>query len=90
MKMRDFVILILLSALVAPPHSVAERLIELNDGGMLLIRTDGNMVHRDPAGHRVRMRDGESMEAMDGLHYAMKNDPAWRQIIQETSKNPNS
>jgi len=86
--MRDLVILILLSALATPPHAVAERVIELKSGGTLLIRTDGNMVHRDPAGHRVRMRDGEPMEAMDGFRYAMKNDPAWRRIIRETSVNP--
>jgi len=88
--MRDFVILMLLSALPAPPHSAAERRIELNDGGALLIHRGGTMVHRDSAGNRVRMRDGEPMETKDGLRYAMKNDPAWRQIIQEASQNPRS
>ena len=88
--MRDFVILILLSVLAAPPHAAAERVIELKEGGTLLVRTDGSMVHRDAAGRRVAMRDGEPMEAWDGLRHVMKNDAAWRQIIQEESLNPKS
>lgn len=86
--MRDMVILILLSALGAAPQTAAERVIELKDGGTLLVRTDGNMVHRDAAGRRVPMRDGEPMEAWDGLRYAMKNDFAWRQTNREPALNP--
>lgn len=88
--MRDLVILMLLSALGAPPHSAAERIIQLKDGGTLLVRTDGNMVHRDASGRRVPMRDGEPMETWDGSRQVMQNDPAWRQIIEKRSLSPMS
>lgn len=87
--MREMVILMLLSVLGAAPQTAAERVIELKNGETLLVRTDGNMVHRDAAGRRVAMRDGEPMEAWDGLRYVMKSDPAWRQII-EGSPGPKS
>ncbi len=88
--MRDMLVLMLLSALGAAPQTAAERVIELKDGGTLLVRTDGNMVHRDAAGRRVPMRDGEPMEAWDGMRHMMKNDPAWRQIIKRESLIPMS
>jgi len=88
--MRDMVVLMLLSVLGAAPQTAAERLIELKDGGTLLVRTDGNMVHRDARGRRVAMRDGEPMEAWDGFRHVMKNDSAWRQIIKQQSLNPMS
>ena len=87
--MRDMLVLMLLSALGAAPQTAAERVIELKNGDTLLVRTDGNMVHRDAAGRRVPMRDGEPMEAWDGSRHVMKSDPAWRQII-EGSPSPKS
>lgn len=86
--MRDLVILMLLSVLGVPPHSMAERIIQLKDGGTLLVRTDGNMVHRDASGRRVPMRDGDPMEAWDGSRELMQNDPAWRQMIEKRSLSP--
>ena len=86
--MRELVLVTLLGVLAGPPFAVAERLAVLKDGGTLLIRTDGTMLHRDAAGRRLRMHDGEPMEARDGSKYTMKNDPAWRQFIQQGSLNP--
>ena len=85
--MRELMIVVLLSALSASP-SMADQTIQLKDGGILVIRENGDMVHRDAVGNRVRMRDGEQMEAKDGTRYRMRNDPNWRQFLLKGSLNP--
>jgi len=86
--MRDLMIVILLSLLGVSP-SPADKRIELKDGGVLVVRKTGDVVHHDAAGNRVRMRDGEPMEAKDGTRYRMKNDSSRRQFSLEDSLNPN-
>lgn len=71
-----------------PATKGTRQVIELKDGGTLVLRPDGTMYHVDAAGTRVRMRDGVVMEAMDGTRYTMKNDAIWRQITERGSLNP--
>lgn len=85
--MRDLMIVILLGLLSASPFP-ADQAIELKDGGVLLIRKGGDMVHRDAVGNRVRMPDGELMEAKDGTRYRMHNHPTGRQLTLDDSPNP--
>ena len=86
--MRELVLVSLQEKLAGPPYAVAERPIALKDGRTLAIRSDGNMVHRDAAGRRVGMCDGEPMEARHGFRYAMNNDPAWQKFMQQGSLIP--
>lgn len=58
-----------------------EQTIALKDGGKLTIKKDGNMVHLDAGGKRLKMRDNVVMEAKDGTKLMMKNDALWKQII---------
>lgn len=85
---RRIALLIALAASTVAIHAAEERVVVLKDGGALTIRPNGNMVHVDAAGHRVRMRDGVTMEAKDGARYVMRNDLAWKQFIEKGSLNP--
>ncbi len=78
------------TAATAPttPAKVPEGGIALKEGGTLLIGRNGVTYHMDAGGHRVRMRDGQSMEAMDGATYVMKNDAVWRSITEKGTLHP--
>jgi hypothetical protein len=67
----------------------AARVVALDDGGTLLIRGNGTMVHENAAGDRVRMRDGVAMRGKDGARYSMKNDPIWKKITETGTLHPN-
>lgn len=86
--MRALMVGIALGVLGTPVWAAQERAVDLKDGGTLVIRENGDMVHVDCAGNRARMRDGGLMEGKDGTRFVMKNDPAWRQILQKGSLNP--
>jgi hypothetical protein len=62
--------------------------IPLKDGGKLIINKDGTTYHVDAAGKRVRMRDGVSMEGVDGTRYMMKNDVIWKAITEKGTLHP--
>lgn len=66
----------------------AATMIELKDGGRVFVQKDGTMVHLDAAGNRVRMRDGQVMEAKDGSKIMMKNNAIWKQIIEHGTLKP--
>ncbi len=70
------------------PVDDAEGTIALKDGGKLVIRKDGTTYHTDAKGRRVRMRDGATMEAMDGTRYMMKNDAIWKTITEKGTLHP--
>ena len=46
------------------------------------------MVHLDAAGNRVRMRDGQVIEAKDGSKIMMKNNAIWKQITEHGTLKP--
>lgn len=77
-----------------PPTSASvtakapEGAIPLKDGGSLVIGKDGVTYHLDKNGKRVRMRDGQMMEATDGTKYMMKNDAIWRAITEKGTLHP--
>ena len=82
------------SAAAAEP-SVKEKLVvqgnvvELKDGGTIVIDKDGKTYHADAAGKRVRMKDGVVMEGKDGHRYLHKNDVIWKQITEKGTMAPN-
>jgi len=66
-----------------------EKVIELKDGGKIVLQKDGKTFHADSAGKRVRMKDGVAMEGKDGQKYLMKNDALWKQITEKGTLAPN-
>ncbi len=66
----------------------ADTQVALKGGGRLVLRKDGTTYHEDAAGNRVRMRDGVTMEAVDGTRYVMKNDAVWRTITEKGTLHP--
>ncbi|MBA3903711.1 MAG: hypothetical protein C0522_08575 [Rhodocyclaceae bacterium] len=85
--MRKF-ILPLLMLFSLPAFAAEEQTIELKDGGRVMVKKDGTMVHIDAAGNRVKMRDGGIMEARDGTKLMMKNNAIWKQITEKGTLNP--
>lgn len=85
--MRKFILpLLMLFSLSA--FAAEEQTIELKDGGRIMVKKDGTMVHIDAAGNRVKMRDGGVMEARDGTKFMMKNNAIWKQITEKGTLNP--
>ena len=73
---------------ISAPAAPLEGGIPLKDGGRLYLGQHGVTYHFDAAGHRVRMRDGQVMEAADGTRYVMKNDAVWRTITERGTLHP--
>jgi ketosteroid isomerase-like protein len=65
------------------------RIVELADGGSILLGEDGHTYHTDAAGKRVRMKDGIVMTAKDGSKILHKNDAIWKQITEKGTMAPN-
>jgi hypothetical protein len=63
-------------------------IVELKDGGKVYVQKDGSMVHLDAAGSRVKMRDGQMMEAKDGSKIMMKNNAIWKKITEQGTLSP--
>lgn len=66
-----------------------KRIVELADGGSIMIDKAGMTYHVDAKGKRVRMKDGVVMEGKDGAKYLHKNDALWRQITEKGTLAPN-
>jgi hypothetical protein len=66
----------------------AGQVIELKDGGKIVIEKQGSMVHLDAAGNRVRMKDGQVMEAKDGSKLMMKNNAIWKTLTEHGTLKP--
>lgn len=64
------------------------QVIELKDGGKIVIEKQGTMVHLDAAGNRVRMKDGQVMEAKDGSKLMMKNNALWKTLTEHGTLKP--
>jgi len=56
--------------------------------GRLWVQKDSTMVHVDAAENRVRMKDGQTMEAKDGSKIMMKNNAIWKQITEHGTLKP--
>ena len=90
----------LISALLSFPSFAADpvvkeklivqgNVVELKDGGTIVLEKDGKTYHADANGKRVRMKDGVVMEGKDGRKYLHKNDVIWQQISEKGTMAPN-
>jgi len=61
------------------------RVIELKDGGQVVLRADGTMSHYDAAGLPVAMPEGSMMTARDGKRVMMKDASLWREIVDRAA-----
>ena len=64
------------------------QVIELKDGGKIILEKKGTMIHLDAAGNRVKMKDGRVMEAKDGSKVMMKNTAIWKTITEHGTLKP--
>ena len=80
-----------MAAEVAPREKllVQANVVELADGGTIVIDKEGRTYHRDAKGKRVRMKDGVVMEGKDGRKYMHRNDVVWQQITEKGTMAPN-
>jgi len=67
----------------------AKKVVELADGGEIVIDKEGRTYHTDAKGKRVRMKDGVVMQGKDGANYLHKNDAIWKQITEKGTLAPN-
>jgi hypothetical protein len=89
MRKLTFPILLLAfagAAFAADP--VAGEIIELKDGGKIIMEKKGTMIHLDAAGKRVKMKEGKVMEAKDGSKVMMKNNAIWKTITEHGTLKP--
>jgi hypothetical protein len=66
-----------------------KKVVDLADGGSIVIDKNGRTYHTDAAGKRVRMRDNVVMTGTDGTKYLHKNDVIWKQITEKGTLAPN-
>lgn len=66
-----------------------QKVVELADGGSIVLGKDRKTYHTDAAGKRVRMKDGVVMKGKDGATYLHKNDAIWKQITEKGTMAPN-
>jgi len=59
-----------------------DRVVELRDGGRVVLRVDGTMDHYDAAGLRIAMPEGTEMIAKGGNRLIMKEGALWREIVE--------
>lgn len=85
--MRKFVIPLLMM-LSLSVFAAEEQTILLKDGGKVMVKKDGTMVHIDAASNRVKMRNNVIMVAKDGSQLMMKNDAIWKTITEKGTLNP--
>lgn len=80
-------LVLLASLLVVAPVGSAQsggkdRVVELKDGGRVVLRVDGTMDHYDAAGLRIAMPEGTEMIAKGGNRLMMKEGALWREIVE--------
>lgn len=78
----------LLMMLSLSGFAAEDQTIQLKDGGKVMVKKDGTMVHIDAAGNRVKMRNNVIMDAKDGSQLMMKNDAIWKTITEKGTLNP--
>jgi len=59
-----------------------ERVIDLKDGGQVVLRVDGTMSHYDASGIPVAMPEGGVMTTKDGTRIMMKGTSLWQETIE--------
>ena len=62
----------------APP----KRVIELKDGGQVVLRADGTMSHYDASGVPVAMPEGTVMTTKGGTRIMMKGASLWQETVE--------
>lgn len=86
--MRSWLLALGLALTVASAWAQAgakDRVIDLADGGTIVLRADGAMAHYDATGSPIDMKEGELMIARDGTRITMKDDALWRQIVERAA-----
>ena len=86
--MRKFLLPIFLLAFAGAVFAAEPQTIELKDGGKIVVEAKGTMIHVDPAGNRVKMKDGKVMTAKDGSKLMMKNNAIWKTITEHGTLKP--
>ena len=64
-----------------------KRVIELKDGGQVVLRADGTMSHYDASGVLVAMPEGSVMITKDGTRIMMKDASLWQETIELAAAN---
>lgn len=86
--MLKFIIIHLLMMFSLSGFAAEEQTVQLKDGGKVMVKKDGTMVHIDAAGNRVKMRNNVIMDVKDGSRLMMKNDAIWKTITEKGTLNP--
>ena len=81
-------LLLALASATFAAEPVPGQVIDLKDGGKIVIEKNGTMAHLDAAGKRVIMRDGVIMEGKDGSKLMMKNNEIWKTISTHGTLKP--
>lgn len=98
--MKPVVVASLIAVLLVAPTSFAaegtkdsqklvvegKKVVDLADGGSIVIDKDGNTYHVEANGKRSRMKDGVVMEGKDGTKYLHKNDIMWKPITEKGTR----
>lgn len=66
----------------------AAQVIDLKDGGKVVLMKDGSMAHYDAGGNRIKMKDGHEMQAKDGSKVMMKNNAIWKTVTEHGTLKP--
>jgi hypothetical protein len=93
--MRKFTLPILLlafagAALAADPPRPAGDVIELKDGGKIVMEKKGTMVRFDAAGNRVKVKNGTVLIAKDDSKVIMKNTATGKTLSEKGTLKPGS
>ena len=86
--MKKLSLPIVLLAFSGAAFAATPQIIELKNGGKIVVEAKGTMIHTDAAGKRVKMKDGKMMEAKDGHMLMMKNNAIWKTITEHGTLKP--
>lgn len=63
-----------------------KKVVELADGGSIIIDKEGRTYHVEANGRRSLMKDGVVMVGKDGMKYLHKNDIMWKPITEKGTR----
>ena len=63
-----------------------KKVVELADGGSIIIDKEGRTYHVEANGKRSLMKDGVVMLGKDGTQYLHKNDIMWKPITEKGTR----
>ena len=85
MRLRTLLAALYLTIAVPATWAVdapTKRVIELKDGGQVVLRADGTMSHYDASGVPVAMPEGSVMTTKNGTRIMMKDASLWQETIE--------